>query len=168
MSAARCHAPVLLACAARARVRSYAGPPCKPSHKAMAAARPPCSDPLAGGCRAAAAAAARGFAAHSQQQSSGLPKSVCLHSIHLENYLACDFCMVIHLTIERPTQRSFVHVGRERSQRFSFNSPDTFLVSIDRPSWSSIESEILFLVKAAGQDQARRMGKRRHEDLRNR
>jgi hypothetical protein len=88
----------------------------------------------------------RAASQHSQQQSSGLPKSVCLHSIHLENYLACDFCMVIHLTIERPTQRSFVHVGRERSQRFSYDSPDTFLVGIDRPSWSSIESEILFLV----------------------
>eukprot|EP01047_Picozoa_sp_COSAG01_P080544 COSAG01_NODE_15707_length_1307_cov_152.555464_3_plen_37_part_01 len=30
----------------------------------------------------------------------------------------------IHLTIMRPTQRSFVHVGRERFQRFSYNSPD--------------------------------------------
>ena len=55
---------------------------------------------------------------------------------------------LIHLTIKCPTKPTYVHVGRERSQRFSYNSPDIFLVSIDRPSWSSIESEILFLVLA--------------------
>jgi hypothetical protein len=54
----------------------------------------------------------------------------------------------IHLTIMRPTQRTYVHVGRERSQRFSYNSPDIVLMSIEQPSWSSIESEILFLVLA--------------------
>eukprot|EP01051_Picozoa_sp_SAG22_P029561 SAG22_NODE_11020_length_505_cov_0.394089_1_plen_55_part_10 len=41
--------------------------------------------------------------------------------------LACkDFVInyTIHLTIMRPTQRTYVHVGRERFQRFSYNSPD--------------------------------------------
>eukprot|EP01049_Picozoa_sp_SAG25_P020997 SAG25_NODE_7549_length_473_cov_24.090909_1_plen_35_part_10 len=34
----------------------------------------------------------------------------------------------------RNTQRTYVHVGRERFQRFSYNSPDIVLMSIEQPS----------------------------------
>ena len=53
---------------------------------------------------------------------------------------------IIHLTIKRNTNRVYLHVGRELSIRFSYNSPDIFQMSRDQPSWSSIKSETLFLV----------------------
>ena len=40
---------------------------------------------------------------------------------------------VIHLTIKCYTKSTYLHVGRELSIRFSYNSPDTFQMSRDQP-----------------------------------
>ena len=47
-----------------------------------------------------------------------------------------------------PTLWPLLHIAQIVSIRIRCNSPDIVLMGIEQPSWSSIESEILFLVLA--------------------